>query len=173
MSNKKQQLFDELIDEVRMSQNATDRFDHAVANALGVNRTDMRCIDVLERVGPLTAGRLAAATGLTTGATTTAIDRLERAAFARRVPDSADRRRVLVQLTPEALERGRGFYTEHAKLAQRLYRRYSEHELKLLLEYVRAGRELNEREAARLEAQRFNRAAGSRSRGVGRGSSGG
>jgi DNA-binding MarR family transcriptional regulator len=154
MSNRKRQVFDELLSEVRMSQVATDRFDQAVAEALGLNRTDMRCTDVLEQEGPVTAGRLAKATGLTSGAITTAIDRLEGAGYARRVRDDSDRRRVLVELTPEVLERGRSFYVEHAKLGERLYRRYSEQQLELLLEYVRAGRELNEREAARLEAQR-------------------
>jgi hypothetical protein len=57
------------------------------------------------------------------------------------------------------LERGRSFYVEHAKLGERLYRRYSEQQLDLLLEYVRAGRELNERAAARLEAQRHKPAS--------------
>ena len=46
-----------------------------------------------------------------------------------------------------------GFYTEHAKLGERLYRRYSEQQLELLLDFVRAGRELNEREATLLEAK--------------------
>src|ERR671932_2430246 len=106
MSSRKRELFTELLSEVRMSHNATDRFDQAVADALGVNRTDMRCIDVLEREGPVTAGRLAEATGLTTGAITTVIDRLERAGMARRTRDPDDRRRVLVELDPGV--RGRG-----------------------------------------------------------------
>jgi DNA-binding MarR family transcriptional regulator len=78
-------IFDELLDEVRRSQNATDRFDQAVADALGLNRTDMRCLDVLHREGAVTAGRLAEMTGLTTGAMTVALDRLERSGYARRV----------------------------------------------------------------------------------------
>jgi DNA-binding MarR family transcriptional regulator len=153
MPNRKRELFDALMAEVRMSQVATDRFDQAVADTLGVNRTDMRCIDVLEQEGPATAGRLAAATGLTTGAITTVIDRLESAGFARRVRDESDRRRVLVELSPDVLERGRSYYTEHAKLSERIFRRSSEKELQTLLDFVRAGRELNERQAAKLEAQ--------------------
>ena len=141
-----------------MSQNATDRFDEAVADAMGLNRTDMRINDVLDREGPVTAGRLAEATGLTSGAITTAIDRLERAGVARRLPDPSDRRRVLVELTPEAQEQGQSFYLEHAKLGERLYRRYDEHQLELLLEFVRASREFNERQAAKLEAENRTRA---------------
>jgi DNA-binding MarR family transcriptional regulator len=156
MSSRKRRLFEELIDEVRMSQNATDRFDQAVADALGMNRTDMRCTDVLDREGPVTAGRLAEATGLTTGAITTVIDRLERAGLARRLRDPDDRRRVLVELTPEARERGRRFYVGHAQLAEQLYHRYSEDQLRLLRDFVRGSREFNEREAAKLE--RENRA---------------
>jgi len=146
-------VFEELLDEVRRSQNATDRFDQAVADALGLNRTDMRCLDVLEREGPVSAGRLAEATGLTTGAMTTALDRLERAGYARRVRDTADRRRVLVEATPQALQDVGRFYSEHAALSERLYERYTEAQLELLLGFVREGREFNERHAAQVEQQ--------------------
>jgi DNA-binding MarR family transcriptional regulator len=158
MSSRKQNLFYELLDEVRKSQLATDRFDQAVADALGMNRTDMRLTDVLDREGRVTAGRLAQETGLTSGAITTAIDRLERAGFARRVHDPNDRRRVLVELTPEARDRGRSFYTEHAALAEKLYHRYNEDELRLLRDFVRGSREFNEDAAAKLEKE--NRARG-------------
>jgi DNA-binding MarR family transcriptional regulator len=158
MSSRKQNLFYELLDEVRKSQLATDRFDQAVADALGMNRTDMRLTDVLDREGRVTAGRLAQETGLTSGAITTAIDRLERAGFARRLQDPNDRRRVLVELTPEARDRGRSFYTEHAALAEKLYHRYNEDELRLLRDFVRGSREFNEDAAAKLEKE--NRARG-------------
>jgi DNA-binding MarR family transcriptional regulator len=154
LSSSKRKIFDELIDEVRRSQSATDRFDQAVADAIGLNRTDMRCLDVIQREGPVSAGRLADETGLTTGAITTVLDRLERAGYARRVRDADDRRRVLVELTPEAFHGAGDFYAEHIALAERNYGRYTERELELLLEFVREGRELNEREAAKLEAQR-------------------
>jgi DNA-binding MarR family transcriptional regulator len=166
MPSQKRRLLDELIDEVRMSQNATDRFDDAVADAIGMNRTDMRCTDVLDREGPVSAGRLAEVTGLTSGAITTAIDRLERGGIARRLADPADRRRVLVELTPQAREQGNSFYAGHAELGERLYRRYSAEQLLLLLEFVREGREFNERAAAELERE-------NRERGRGVGESGG
>jgi DNA-binding MarR family transcriptional regulator len=153
MSSRKRQLFNELIDEVRKSQAATDRFDQAVADALGMNRTDMRITDVLDREGAATAGRLAEVTGLTTGAITAAIDRLEKAGFARRRPDPDDRRRVLVELTPETFKRGRNYYAGHQERAASLYKRYSEEDMKLLLEFVRAGREFNEGAAVELEAE--------------------
>jgi DNA-binding MarR family transcriptional regulator len=157
VSRHKREVFDELIDEVRRSQNATDRFDQAVADALSLNRTDMRCLDVLQREGPVTAGRLAQATGLTTGAMTPALDRLERAGYARRLPDTSDRRRVLVEITPQALADAGRFYGEHAALSERLYQRYTEQQLELLLQFVREGREFNERHAAQVEQQNRER----------------
>src|SRR5919109_1824865 len=110
MSSRKRRLFEELLVEVRASQNATDRFDQAVADALGLNRTDMRCLDILDREGRMTAGRLAEATGLTTGAVTTVLDRLEQAGYARRVRDTDDRRRVYVEVTEETRRRAGSFY---------------------------------------------------------------
>jgi DNA-binding MarR family transcriptional regulator len=151
-SSNKRAVFEELIDEVRRSQNATDRFDQAVADALGLNRTDMRCLDVLEREGAVTAGRLAEATGLTSGAMTTALDRLERAGYAERVRDVQDRRRVLVTLTRSAHEDAGSYYAQHAALSEQLYQRYSTDQLEMLLAFVRRGREFNEARAAEVEA---------------------
>jgi DNA-binding MarR family transcriptional regulator len=153
VSRQKRIVLEELVDEVRRSQSATDRYDQAVADALGLNRTDMRCIDVLQRAGRLTAGQLAEATGLTSGAMTTAIDRLERIGYARRVRDEHDRRRVLVEAMPRAHADAERFYAEHARLGAELQERHSVEELELILDFVRAGREFNEAQAVRLEAE--------------------
>ncbi len=71
-------------------------FHRAVAERLGLNLTDHKCAELLLRLGPLTAGELARETGLTTGAITGVIDRLEQAGYARRQRDVHDRRRVIV-----------------------------------------------------------------------------
>jgi DNA-binding MarR family transcriptional regulator len=162
LSRHKRLVFEKLIDEVRRSQAATDRFDQAVADALGLNRTDMRCIDVLHREGRLTAGQLAEATGLTSGAMTTALDRLERLGYARRVRDSQDRRRVLVEVTPKVMAEAGRFYVEHVALSERLYQRHTTEELELLLRFVREGREFNEQHAARVEEENRGRERGRR-----------
>jgi DNA-binding MarR family transcriptional regulator len=159
MSSRKRQIFEQLIDEIRGSQNATDRYDQAVADTAGLNRTDLRLMDLLEREGRLTAGDLASKTGLTSGAITTAIDRLEQAGYARRLRDTEDRRRVYVEITDELARHSAGFYSEHAALAETLYHRYTEEQLELLLEFFKNSREFNERKAAELEAELARRGA--------------
>lgn len=83
-------------------QRAIDVLDQRVADRLGLNRTDMRCLELLFAPEPLSPGELATAAGLTTGGVTTAIDRLERAGYVTRERDSADRRRVTVHPTDQA-----------------------------------------------------------------------
>src|SRR6266545_3110812 len=100
----KQQGIDDLISAVMQAvaafQDAADQVDEAAARRLGLNRTDLRCLGILTRFGPTSAGQLAFAAGLSPGAATTAVDRLVRAGYAQRVHDEQDRRRVTVQATP-------------------------------------------------------------------------
>ena len=74
-------------------------FHQAVAERAGLTTTDWKCLDVLDRMGPLTAGQLADEVGLTGGAITGMIDRLESGGFVQRERDTADRRRVIIKLT--------------------------------------------------------------------------
>lgn len=94
-------MIEGLITAFRASGNQDGAFENLAADRLGVNRTDLHCLNAIENADGLTAGELAAEVGLTSGAVTGVIDRLERAGFARRVPDPADRRRVKVEVTPE------------------------------------------------------------------------
>ena len=80
-------------------------FSHAVAEAVGLNPTDLEALDLLLREGAMTAGKLAELTRLTTGAITGVIDRLERRGYVRRVPDPTDRRRVIVRVDVDAVRR--------------------------------------------------------------------
>ena len=107
MASPKSKRIDELVAAFRASGNQDAAFENLAADRLGVNRTDLHCLNAIENAGGLTAGRLGAAAGLTSGAVTGVIDRLEKAGFARRVADPADRRRVLVEVTPEFYERAR------------------------------------------------------------------
>jgi DNA-binding MarR family transcriptional regulator len=85
-----------------------DRYDELVAARLGINRTDLRRLDLLHQGDTMTAGQLAAGSGLTSGATTRMIDWLEQAGYIRPLPDRDDRRRVLVELTPRARDQRAG-----------------------------------------------------------------
>ena len=89
---------------VRAYQTGVDNFDQAMADHIGINRTDGRCADLIDQAGGMTAGELAKAAGLTTGAVTAVIDRLEKAGIARRVADPSDRRRVRIEATPKLWE---------------------------------------------------------------------
>jgi DNA-binding MarR family transcriptional regulator len=156
MSSKKpkSELVDELTYEVRASQVAVDLMDDAASKALGINRTDARCLDVIDREGPVPAGRLAVASGLTTAAVTAVIDRLERAGYARRVDDPNDRRRVLVETTPLLRERAAVIWGPFSVFREALAQ-YTVEQLELLIEFHRMGREYNEARAAEVRQMRL------------------
>lgn len=141
---------------MRALQRAVDAYDELVASRLGVNRTDLRCLDLLHQAGAMTAGQLATGSGLTTGATTRMIDRLERAGYIRRLPDSGDRRRVLVELTPRARKVANELYGSFEAAGAGL-RRYGPEQLALLRDFLQGGRTMYEQQAARLEATRHRR----------------
>jgi DNA-binding MarR family transcriptional regulator len=96
----KQTKIDALVTAFRVNGNHDRAFDHLAARRLGVNLTDLHCLNIIESRGGVTAGELAAEAGLTSGAITGVIDRLERAGFATRERDPDDRRRVAISVTP-------------------------------------------------------------------------
>src|SRR3982751_2533102 len=113
-------------------------FHEAVARRLGVTAADQRVLGVLGRMGVATPGQLAESTGLTTGAITGIVDRLERAGFARRAPNPADRRSVLVHAcNAEALGKVMGpiFGALTVEMAA-LRARYTPAELKAIYAYL-------------------------------------
>jgi DNA-binding MarR family transcriptional regulator len=110
---------------------------------MGINRTDLRCLDILGRAGPMTAGRLAEESKLTNAAVTIVVDRLERIGYMRRKQDTADRRRVVVEATPKAHRRA---WTLYGQVAEKLYQqleRYSDQELDLLCDFLRERTEID------------------------------
>src|SRR5215217_153316 len=146
----KKELVGQAIGLVRENQAANDAFDEVAYGKLGINRTDGRCLDILENKGPMTAGRLAELSGLTTAAVTAVLDRLERAGYARRVRDVKDRRQVIVELTPLMAERGGQIWGPLGEEAVREIGRLSADELRLVMEFFRRGREVNERHIERV-----------------------
>src|SRR5919202_3126802 len=118
-------------------QRSTDAFDDAVAQRLRLNRTDLRCLDWLFD-GPKTAGQLAAATGLSSAATTTLLDRLERRGLVRRVRDAADRRKVLVEMTELGWQQTGAFYGPLAEEGARLLEQYTDAQLTAMRDHLLA-----------------------------------
>jgi len=147
-------LTDDLIEEWRLLGAAHDIADQAVADYFGINRTDARCLDIIQRLGGVTAGRLARESGLSTGAVTTVLDRLERSGLARRTSDPDDRRRVLVEITSTARAAGEELSRPLVDAATEQMLRYSEEELTLLRDYHRTSRELTETHAERIRGLR-------------------
>lgn len=107
-----------------------------VADRLGLHARDVEVLDILSRGGARTAGELAELSGLTTGALTRLIDRLERAGYVRREPNPRDRRSVLVVPIGERLARDMApLYAPLERDLTELYARYSEEELSLLADF--------------------------------------
>src|SRR5215472_7697961 len=95
----------ELENAMRKTSAQGTMFAAAVAERAGISSSDMDCMDFLNVEGRMTAGRLAEVTGLTTGAITGVVDRLERAGYVRRERDDEDRRKVFIAIVPENLAR--------------------------------------------------------------------
>jgi len=135
----------------RTSGNLDRAFDNRAAEALGVNLTDLHALNIIENRGGVTAGALAAEAGLTTGAVTGVLDRLERAGYARRVPDPKDRRRVRIEATDHFYARADEIWRPVAAEWQtELARRFSADELDVITEFLNATNELTRRHLARL-----------------------
>jgi DNA-binding MarR family transcriptional regulator len=120
----------------RAYQTSNDNFDQAIADHLGMNRTDMRCVDLIDQAGGMTAGELAKAAGLTSGAVTAVIDRLEKAGMAARVPDPADRRRVRIEVTPKLWELTGPLMMPFLDESQAILDDYSTEELERFTEFI-------------------------------------
>jgi DNA-binding MarR family transcriptional regulator len=108
----------------------------AAADRIGINVTDLNCLNLLSFSGQMTAGQLARATGLSTASITGVIDRLEAAGFVRRERDAADRRRVVVRLVTERAVRDvASVFLPMLRAWLRLAERFSDDELRLIVNF--------------------------------------
>jgi DNA-binding MarR family transcriptional regulator len=137
---------------VRAYQTVNDNFDEAMAAHIGVNRTDARCIDLVDQAGGMTAGELARAAGLTTGAVTAVVDRLETAGLARRVPDPQDRRRVRIEATDRVWQVTQPLIGPMVEESMAILDDYSDEELERFTEFLRRAIELQSRHVERVRA---------------------
>jgi len=147
LTEERAALLQELIRVNRAYQSAVEKMDEAFCRLLGVNRTDGRCLDVIDQRPGLTAGELAAAVGLSRGAVTTVLDRLEGRGFVTRTRDPADRRRVTLKLTREANEKAWEAYGPLGEMGGPFVGDLSDADLEAVIRFLRGGTEINERRA--------------------------
>jgi DNA-binding MarR family transcriptional regulator len=114
-------------------------YGQSVANAVGISGSDLDCLDLLNFEGRVTAGRLAEVTGLTTGAITGVVDRLEKAGLVRRQRDETDRRKVFIAIVPENAARIGRYYVPMQEKMSKVWGTYSDAELQLLLRFASEG----------------------------------
>ena len=156
MTNRRKFLLDRLLDLGRVVSTRTVFLHQAIAQQVGLNATDTKCVDLILRGPPegVTAGWLSEQTGLTTGAITHILDRLERRDVIERVRDTGDRRRVFVRVRPESLEPMAPLYDAIGKAYGALARRYTDAELAVICDYMERAAAVSEREVAKLRALR-------------------
>ncbi|QBD79899.1 MarR family transcriptional regulator [Ktedonosporobacter rubrisoli] len=134
---ERSEIIGDLHEELRQLSLDAVVFGQVVADRLGINAGDLECLGILSRVGPVTAGQLAGLTGLSTGAVTGLVDRLEKAGYVRRWRDQEDRRRVIIQLVREkALQEIEPLFGSLARVIKEHSALYSDEELELFLRFI-------------------------------------
>ena len=151
-ATRKAELIKDIIVAIQDEQTQNAFLSNAIAERLGVTSTELEVLGTLVARGPLSAGDLARRTGLTSGAVTRLIDRLAERGVVRRLPDPADRRRVLVEITPSAQRASDPFYDPIAREGTKLLEERTEKELEVILEYLRINYEFTKRHTERVEA---------------------
>ncbi|WP_068618046.1 MarR family winged helix-turn-helix transcriptional regulator [Paenibacillus tuaregi] len=131
-----------LLHELRQNSARAVMMHQLISEKLGLNATDHKCLDFLNRTGPVTAGQLAQLTGLTTGAVTNVIDRLEQAGYVIRDKDPKDRRRVVVKPAEGSSAQISPLFNSVMHSTIKILSRYDEQETNLLLEFIRLCNEM-------------------------------
>jgi DNA-binding MarR family transcriptional regulator len=124
-------------------------FHEAVAHRLGLGAADHKALELITRYGPLPAGEIARHTGLNPASVTALVDRLERAGYARRHPDPADRRRVLVAAEGQATGLAPIFAELGREMAE-MMTRYDEGELAVIADWATRTADVLRRQTRRL-----------------------
>src|SRR5208282_1707014 len=157
--NSRRELLNRLRDLGRKTSTQTVFLHQAIAQSVGLNATDTKCIDLIlsHPHGSITAGELSGMTGLTTGAITHILDRLEKKQFIERVRDTRDRRKVFIRVRPESLEPLAPKYEEIGKAYMSLADQYGDKELHLICDYMERASEVSKRELANMFAANSSR----------------
>jgi len=126
----------------------------AAADRIGINATDLNCLNILSFSGHMTAGELARATGLTTASITGVIDRLEEAGYVSRERDPSDRRRVVVTLAlDQAMRNVASVFLPVLRDWREMAARYSDDELRLIVDFYGRMEQVFRNHLVRLRAE--------------------
>lgn len=149
----KAKILSELVSEVRRMTGLSVLISQAVADRVGLAPSDLEYFDVIVLAeAEVTPGWLMRETGLTSGAITGVVDRLERAGFVRREHDPNDRRKVIVRPEPKRLAELMKYYAPLQNAMTYLWTSYTSSELQLILEFTRRGCDTSMRELDRIRA---------------------
>jgi DNA-binding MarR family transcriptional regulator len=134
-------------------QAAVNDFDAAAARVLGVNPTDLRCLELLLAQPTALPSQLGEQLGLTSGSVTTMLDRLQQQGYLTRTPDPTDRRKVIIRATPKATQKvWVELYQPLVTEGFEAIAHYSAAELAIISDYLRRGRQLHQRHTTRVRA---------------------
>jgi len=156
---RRRELLHRLWDLGRSTSTQTVFLHQAIAQSVGLNATDTKCIDLIlsHPEGSMTAGSLSGMTGLTTGAITHILDRLEKRRFIERVRDTRDRRKVFIRVRSGSLEPLIPKYEGIGKAYMSLAERYDNKGLELICDYLERASEVSKRELANMIAANGSR----------------
>jgi DNA-binding MarR family transcriptional regulator len=135
-TEKRLALHAELVGQIRRFIAGAVIFNQKVAEHFGLHLTDMQCVNLLDLLGPVTPGKLAECTGLSTGGVTVMLDRLEKAGFVKREPNPNDRRSVLVRVNPGKLRKVKALYAGIDKQLEGFFSNTPEAELQTVVDFL-------------------------------------
>ncbi len=150
LSNRKA-LIESVIEATYASSTAAVFFHTAVAEQIGLGPTEEKTLLILSGLGPLTAGEIADQTGLTTGSVTNLIDRMEKKGFVRRIRDTKDRRRVIVEVNEDSMAQ---LYTVFGSMQgsfDDLYDPYSDEQIATIIDYLKRSAQRSQEAVTRLK----------------------
>jgi len=110
-------------------------FHQTLVGRFGLNATDHKCLDLARHQTAISPGQLAELTGLTTGAITAALDRLERAGFVARERDQVDHRKVGIRVLPKGQQKLAPGFASFARSMTDVLDRYDTAELEIIHDY--------------------------------------
>jgi DNA-binding MarR family transcriptional regulator len=155
MSSDIDHVLAELGQRIQAYQSAVDDYDREVARRLGVNETDLRCLELLISAGEMLPSELGSRLGLTTGSVTAMLDRLDRLGLLTRTPHPVDRRKTIVRATELAISQCAALMEPYISEGTEVVRgRYSADQLNLVADFLATTTEVQMRHVERLRTAR-------------------